>query len=213
MPSGMRRAGTMLAAMLVVWSWPGGGMAEEVVLRAHRPGGRPPVEIRASASEAAWVIRVLDRIGGERQRFEVESDLPDSPPRLGDADGDGAADLWVPVMAGNANTAYAIWIMRPALGRFHAAGEVSGIAFARDPGGWLVALGRDGCCAVAYGFHRFSADGTLSLAFTVERRTAPHATRRCGVEPAVAIVPRDLLRRYCARGRDDAPLPGTRALP
>ncbi len=178
--------------------------AEEVALSAVRPGASP-LSLRAAASGSAWRIAVRDARGTPLQTIEVESEALTLPPRLADADGDGAADLWVPTMAGNANIAFELWRMRPKEGRFHRAGEVSGIAFARDPSGHLVSVGRNGCCGVSYAFHRFGPDGAMADAFTIERSYEPR--NLCSVPTGGEAPPMELRRRYCALPAG-APLPG-----
>ncbi len=182
--------------------------AEEVVLRAPRPG-RPALELRAEATEAAWRIRVLDTAGAEVQVIEVESDATQVPPRIVDADGDHAGDLWVPTMSGNANTEFEIWRNRPAEGRFVNAGTVAGIGFRRD-GGYLVAIGRNGCCAADHAFYRFRRDGQLYLAFTISARFREDGSvEQCGVTAATDRPPEQLTRRWCAAGAEEQ-LPGLR---
>ena len=168
----------------------------------------PPLDLRAEAAGDRWRIRVLDARGAEVQRIEVETDAPGQPPLLADADGDGAPDLWVATGAGNANLAYEVWRMLPTAGRFEQAGEIGGIAFARDAGR-LVAVGRNGCCAVEYRFLAFGA-GMVDQ-FTISRRFDPALppAAACTSGPEDADVPRELMSRYCALGPDSS-LPGTR---
>lgn len=182
--------------------------AQEVQLTAPRPGTAQPLQIWASYGEGGWSMRVADATGRERQSFVVESEVADPPPHMADVDGDGAADLWVPVMIGNANTAYAIWTMQPREGRFRAAGQVSGLSFARDPGGWLVATGRNGCCALSIVFHAYARQGggTLREAFTIERRLSTEGVPRSCT--ARGPVPQDVLRPWCALGDPQAVPPG-----
>lgn len=160
--------------------------AARTTLRATRPGAEPLV-LRATSLQEHWTIAVLEG-GVESQRIEVQTDLPDVLPRLADTNGDGAADLWVPVIGGNANTAWDVWLMEPARARFRRAGEVSGIGFSRDAAGRLVALGRNGCCSVVYTFHDFTAEGAMREAFAIERRIDNLGRGTC--EPAaIAINP------------------------
>ncbi|MBY0330429.1 MAG: hypothetical protein K2X49_07150 [Acetobacteraceae bacterium] len=185
--------------------------AQEVALTATRSGTAAPLQLWASYGDGGWSVRVADDRGRERQRFMVRSEVADPPPWLADADGDGAADLWVPAMTGTANTTYAVWTMQPRDGRFRAAGEVSGLIFARDPGGWLVAQGRNGCCAVSLVFHAVSrGDGTLREAFAIERVLAPDGTARSCTPRG--RVPQDVLRPWCASRSAEALPPGVVAL-
>lgn len=197
----MRRV--VLAAALLICGLTAQAGAEEVVLRA------PPFELRAAVDGDSWRIGVRDAAGRERQVIAVESDATAVPPHLADADGDGAADLWVPVMTGNANTEYEIWRQDRATGRFSLAGVVSGHGFRRDPAGYLVAMGRNGCCAAAYEFYR-GAGGRLLLAFTIGTRFAESGkVEDCTAKPEAEPPPEAVRRRWCAVGADD-PRPGTR---
>jgi hypothetical protein len=194
-----------LRAALLALALPATAGAQEA-LRAARPAA-PPLELRAARTEAGYRILVRDPKGGVRQTIEVESDAP-SGLHLADIDGDGAVDLWVPVMAGNANTAYGIWRMLPTEGRFRQVGEVSGFSFRRDAG-FLVAVGRNGCCALSYEFHRLAGDA-LVLAFTIGSRFREDGrVEACEATPARETPPAELRRRWCAPGVD-GPLPGQR---
>ena len=199
----MRRA--LLAAALLALALPA-AQAARTTLRATRPGA-PPLTLRAAATQDHWIIEVLDG-GAAVQRIEVQTDLPETMPRLADANGDGAADLWVPVIGGNATTAWEIWLMRPDEARFRRAGEISGLGFSRDAAGRLVALGRDGCCRVSYTFHDFSAEGALREAFGIDR-PLDHLGRG-GCEPyAIAVDPPASTVRATCRLAPGA-LPGMR---
>lgn len=198
----MKRA--LLATALVALAMTA-AEAARTTLRAARPGATPLV-LQATSSQEYWTIAVLEG-GVESQRIEVQSDLPEVLPRLADTNGDGAADLWVPVIGGNANTAWDVWLMQPDRARFRRAGEVSGLGFSRDAAGRMVALGRNGCCSVSYTFHDFTAEGALREAFSIERRLDDLGRGSC--EPSAIAIdpPAAAVRATCALppGR----LPGT----
>jgi hypothetical protein len=165
--------------------------AARATLLAARPGARP-LTLQAVSSAEYWTISVLDG-GAESQRIEVQSDLPETLPRLADVDGDGAPDLWVPVIGGNANTAWDVWLMQPRQARFRRGGEVSGLAFSRDAAGRLVTLGRNGCCSVDYTFLDVTAEGALREAFSIERRLDERGGESCearaiAIDPPAAVV-------------------------
>lgn len=169
-------------------------MAGEARLAAQVPGG-PALVLEGRGAGDRWTFRVLET-GVERQRIEVETEVPDGTPWLADLDGDGAPDLLVPSFTGNANAVFDVWTYRPALRRFERAGEVSGIAFGRD-GAWLVSLGRDGCCGVTYAFQAFAASGDLVDAFAIEVGLGETGLPgRCAPAPD-SVVPDAVLRRYC----------------
>lgn len=192
----------LLAAALLAVALPV-AEAARATLRATRPGA-PPLTLQAVSNAEYWTIAVFDG-GVESQRIEVQSDLPDSLPRLADTNGDGALDLWVPVIGGNANTAWDVWLMQPGEARFRRAGEVSGLAFSRDAAGRLVTLGRNGCCSVDYTFHEITAEGTLREAFAIERRLDELGRSSC--EPsAIAIEPpAAAVAATCRLGRGGMP--------
>ena len=194
----------LLAAALLGLALPAADAAR-ATLRATRPGDTA-LELRAQSTAEHWIIDVLEG-GVPGQRIEVQTDLPDVRPALADANGDGAPDLWVPVIGGNANTAWDLWIMEPARARFRRAGEISGLSFSRDAAGRLVSLGRDGCCAISYTFHDIAPDGRLRELFGVERRLDDLGRGSC--EPSeIAIAPRaDAVTALC-RLRPGA-MPGT----
>lgn len=193
-----------LALLLAGLAAPAAG--ETAVLRAARPG-QPALVLRAATAGEDWVIRVRDG-GRETQRIAVRTDLPDLAPRLADADGDGAPDLWIPVIGGNADTAWDLWLMRPRQARFVRAGEIGGLAFARDADGRLLALGRNGCCRSSLLFHGFAPDGRLRELFSVEREEGPQGARACEGVAIAGPPPPALLRDVCAPGPGH--LPGAR---
>jgi len=151
---------------------------------------------------------VVQEGGIEAQRIEVESDLLEVRPRLADANGDRAPDLWIPVIGGNVNTAWDLWLMRPEEARFRRAGEVSGLGFSRDGAGRLVALSREGCCAMSYLFHDVDADGRLRELFGVERRLDTPGRGACTGQAIAIAPPASTLRATCALTSGE--LPGRR---
>jgi len=200
-----RRALALAAAVLVAAALPA-AEAARATLRANRPGATPLV-LQATAIGDRWTI-VVQEGGIEAQRIEVESDLPEVRPRLADANGDRAADLWIPVIGGNVNTAWDLWLMRPEEARFRRAGELSGLGFSRDGAGRLVALARDGCCAMSYLFHDFDADGQLRELFAIERRLDTPGRGACTGHAIAIAPPASALRATCAL--TSGALPGRR---
>jgi hypothetical protein len=180
-------------------------LAERATLRAARLGA-PPLVLQAQVTAEHWVISVQEG-GIETQRIEVQTDLPGIRPRLADADGDGAADLFVPVIGGNANSAWDVWIQQPGQARFRRGGEVNGLAFARD-GRRLLSLARDGCCGQSIIFHDIGPDGALREAFAVDRRMDSLGRGPCEGVPIAIAPPPATVRAACALspGR----LPGVR---
>lgn len=189
----MRRALLAAAALLAI-ALPA-AEAARTTLRATRPGA-PPLVLRATSSQEYWTISVLEG-GIESQHIEVQSDLPNVLPRVVDTNGDGAADLWVPVIGGNANTAWDVWLMQPGEARFRRAGEISGLGFSRDSAGRLVSVGRNGCCSVSYTFHTFDAEGALREAFAIERQVDDLGRGTCEPLPIAITPPASAIRATC----------------
>jgi hypothetical protein len=202
----MRRA--LVAAALLALAVPI-AEAARATLRAARPNAAPLV-LEARSTDDRWIVRVLDG-GVETQLISVETDLPERRPWLGDADGDRAADLWIPLIGDNASTAWELWVMRPEEARFRRAGEINGIGFSRDQAGRVVALGREGCCIVSMLFHRIDADGALREAFAVNRRLDSYGPQRCAGTAITEAAPPAVVRAACAleAGR----MPGVRLGP
>ena len=200
----MTRRTLLAAAAILAMALPA-AEAARTTLRAARPGA-PPLTLRAVSNAEYWTIEVQEG-GVESQRIEVQTDLPNVLPRLAETNGDGAQDLWVPVIGGNANTAWDVWLMQPGEGRFRRAGEVSGLGFSRDTAGRLVALGRNGCCSVVYTFHDFTAEGALREAFAIERQVDSLNRGTCEPVAIATDAPPAAVRATCglAPGR----LPGT----
>jgi hypothetical protein len=190
------------AAAVLLLAAPGAG-AGEIVLRAPR-AATSPLQLRVEARDGSWQVRVLDPGGVERQRFAVATQAPDAPPRLLDADGDGSADLWLPVTTGTAKASFDLWRMQPGRAQFVRSGEILGSIFTLHPAGYLVATARSGCCATEHIFHRFAPDGVLARAFALSRRLDPGqaATPACAAEAGTLAPPADLVRRLCAPGAD-----------
>jgi len=197
----MRRA-LILMALLAATA----AEAQRADLRATRPN-MTPLALQARFEAEHWRIVVLEG-GIESQRISVQSDLPGMQPRLADADGDGAPDLWVPVIGGNVNTAWDLWLMRPAEARFVRAGEVNGLGFSRDRGGMLVALVREGCCATTLTWHRFRADGGLVAVFAVGRSEGFGRAAACQGSAITQEPPAATVRAAC--GLEPGRLPGRR---
>jgi hypothetical protein len=183
--------------------------AARATLRAARPGLAPLV-LEASSDDTTWTIRVLDA-GRETQRIEVQTDLPNTRPALGDVNGDGAPDLWVPLIGDNANAAWELWVMQPGEARFRRAGEINGLAFARDRAGRLVAISREGCCLVSMVFHTIGADGALREAFAVNRRLDVPGPNRCTGSAISEPAPAAVVREACALQQGQ--MPGVRVGP
>jgi hypothetical protein len=83
-----------------------------------------------------------------------------------DVDADGKVDLLLPLETGNVNTNWAFWRQEEE-GRFHRAGELSGVSIERTADGYLAVPSRSSANAWSVGFWRIDA-GVLFPVATAE---------------------------------------------
>lgn len=136
--------------------------------------GEPTLHVSSDMianGEGALRIEVVDASGASRQVIEETATGTYSYPYSEDIDGDGAADIMVPVLTGNVNTNYALWL-NGADGRFTRAGELSGVRIGQTPGGLIAASGRSSASEWETGYYRVT-DGALEEVAAVVNRPAP----------------------------------------
>ncbi len=89
-------------------------------------------------------------------------------PYAEDIDGDGMLDLMVPLMTGNVNTRYAVWL-KGADGMFFRAGELGGIRIGQTPEGLIAATGRSSAAEWETGYFRVTHGALEEIAAVVNR--------------------------------------------
>jgi len=107
-------------------------------------------------------------------------------PYVEDLTGDGAADLMVPLMTGNVNTAYALWV-QGADGLFTRAGELSGVGISLAPNGFISAAGRSSAVEWETQYFRVT-DGALEEVAAVVNRADPQPGETPPEGPACEVI-------------------------
>ena len=117
-------------------------------------------------------------------------------PYVEDIDGDGAVDIMVPLLTGNVNTSYAVWL-KGADGMFFRAGELGGVSIGHTPEGLIAASGRSSASEWETGYFRVS-NGALEEIAAVVNRADPEPG-----EPPLTVPACEVIR--VAEGVDPAP--------
>lgn len=142
----------------------GGGMPDLVVTAApmaesdEGPSGRIRIETWGEGGRSLQVI-------------EETALYAFNYPYVEDLTADGLPDLMVPLMTGNVNTSYALWL-QGADGRFVRAGELGGVSIGRTPEGLIAASGRSSAAEWETGYFRVSG-GVLEEVAAVVNRAVP----------------------------------------
>jgi hypothetical protein len=135
-------------------------------LYARAPGGRT-MTLLAARGKQAWTVTVMQT--DQRITAQAEGDtLPDAPPLLMPLASPEMDDLLLPVLLGNVNLVWDVWLQDARSGRFTPAGQLSGIDVARDRSGAIVTLARSSCCEWTYSVWRTGADRQLVEAFEID---------------------------------------------
>lgn len=108
----------------------------------------------------------IDVIGSDGQVYQtvLESDVSEyRAPSVQDVDGDGRGDILIPLMTGNVNTDYAVWLYSGADGRFERVGAVSGVEIKRTDEGYVAVPARSGAASWTVSFFRLDQEGLHPL--------------------------------------------------
>lgn len=108
----------------------------------------------------------VDVIGSDGQVDQtlLEADVSEyKAPSVQDVDGDGRGDILIPLMTGNVNTEYAVWLYSGAEGRFERVGAVSGVEITRTDEGYVAVPARSSAAAWAVAFYRLDQEGLHPL--------------------------------------------------
>jgi hypothetical protein len=175
-------------------------------LPARAPGGRTLTLLAARGSQA-WTVTVAQT--GQRITAAAEGDaLPDAPPQLMPLASPGTDDLLLPVLLGNVNLVWDVWLQDARSGRFTPAGQLSGIDVARDRSGAVVTLARSSCCEWTYSVWRIGADRQLVEAFEIDApleesgRIKDCTPTSPGGKPLASRPDPALVARLCRKGQE-----------
>ncbi len=175
-------------------------------LHARAPDGRT-LTLLATRGPRAWTVTVAPT--SQRITAQAEGDsLPDAPPLLMPLAKPGIDDLLLPVLLGNVNLVWDVWLQDARSGRFAAAGQLSGIDVARDRSGAIVTLGRGSCCEWTYSVWRIGPDRQLVAMFEIdaplnELGRITECTPKSVPDRPLAVPPDPaLVARLCRKGQE-----------
>jgi hypothetical protein len=181
-----------------------GGMQPELApCRISLGEGKPSLVVTStpmieSGEGPAGQIRVETRGAGglSLQVIEETALYAFNYPYVEDLTADGLPDLMVPLMTGNVNTSYALWL-QGADGRFVRAGELGGVSIGRTPEGFIAASGRSSAAEWETGYFRVT-NGALEEVAGVVNRAGPEPGEAPLTQPPCEVI-------RVAEGVDPAP--------
>jgi hypothetical protein len=128
-------------------------------------------------------------------------------PHTDDIDGDGYAELLVPLETGNVNTTYAIWLMPAGARQFMRVGEVSAVEFRKTDSGYIAASARSSANGWAVQFFKLTNDPKLVPVLTADVTAKGTPDKITGVECRILddgglkdlkLAPKAVEARFCA---------------
>lgn len=147
-------------------------------------------------------IILIDADGTSPQEISTVIDGGYGMPQVIDIDGDGRADLLVPLYTGNVNTNYTLWRSVEATPPFVLAGEIGGIDFGPVGDGLFASTARGSATTWYTSYYTF-ADNQLSPVATAETELSENGPATCKVEDdggldALGLTLDDARLRFCA---------------
>lgn len=168
-------------------------VAELTPCRIDLGEGQPSLVVTTTAMnegvegmEGKMRIEVAGDAGASLQMIEETANSAYTYPYVEDIDGDGALDIMVPLMTGNVNTLFAVWL-KGAEGQFFRAGELGGVSIGPTPDGLISAAGRSSAAEWETGYFRV-ANGTLEEVAAVVTRPDPEPGEPPLTEPACEVI-------------------------
>ncbi|MGD9979928.1 MAG: integrin alpha [Hyphomonadaceae bacterium] len=161
------------------------------VLQAGDATLRVTYEEMAEGADGGDVrVEVLRDNGSVVQTFVEQGVSEYLPANIEDIDGDGRADVLIPLYSGNVNTGYGVWIYRVAQGAYRRAGEISAVEILRTNEGYLATQARSSCCSWGISFYRVGAEALeLLVTLNVSAEGEDAEGRVFGVQCAIEEAP------------------------
>jgi hypothetical protein len=161
--------------------------------------GQPAVFVSSDPmvdGEGTLRVEIAEADGTSLQLIDETATGAYTYPYVEDIDGDGAVDIMVPLLTGNVNTSYAVWL-KGADGMFFRAGELGGVSIGHTPEGLIAASGRSSASEWETGYFRVS-NGAFEEIAAVVNRADPEPG-----EPPLTVPACEVIR--VAEGVDPAP--------
>lgn len=156
-----------------------------------------PVDYQTPAT-----ITLIDADGTSPQVISTVIDGGYGMPQVIDIDGDGRADLLVPLYTGNVNTNYTLWRSIDGVPPFVLAGEIGGVDFGPVSDGLFASTAR-GSATTWYTSYYMFANNQLAPVATAETELSENGPSTCkvvddgGLE-TLGLTPEDAQLRFCA---------------
>jgi hypothetical protein len=134
-------------------------------------GGKTPVTIQVVETGDATLQTISEHVSGDA-----------GVPHAEDIDGDGYAELLVPLETGTVNTSYAIWLMPAGARQFIRVGEVSAVDFKHTDSGYIAASARSSANEWAVQFFKLTDEPKLVPVLTADVTARGTPDKITGVE-------------------------------
>lgn len=131
-------------------------------------------------------VEVAGDAGASLQVIEETAYGAYTYPYAEDIDGDGTIDIMVPLLTGNVNTSYAVWL-KGADGMFVRAGELGGVSIGRTTEGLIATSGRSSASEWETGYFRVT-NGAFEEVAAVVNRPDPEPGEPPRTEPACEVI-------------------------
>jgi hypothetical protein len=161
----------------------------------------------ADGRKTPATIQVVETGDATLQTITEQVGAGAGAPHAEDIDGDGYAELLVPLETGNVNTTYAIWLMPAGARQFIRVGEASAVEFRKTGSGYIAALARSSANEWAVQFFKLTNDPKLVPVLTADVTAKGTPDKIAGVACHVMddgglkdlkLTPKAAEARFCA---------------
>jgi hypothetical protein len=134
-------------------------------------GKKAPATIQVVLPGDATLQNITEQVAGDA-----------GVPHTEDIDGDGHAELLVPLETGNVNTTYAIWLMPAGARQFIRVGEATAVDFKKTDSGYIAGSARSSANEWAVQFFKLTDDPKLVPVLTAEVTAKGTPEKITGIE-------------------------------